>query len=66
MMDCIEAGDESEDQLTPLCTDAAIVEQILAAKTGDPSKFASYWEMDENDIEVWRRCEGEGRQAWER
>ncbi len=59
MMDCIEGGDESEDQLTPLCTDAAIVEQILAAKTGDPSKFASYWEMDENDIEVGRRCEGE-------
>ena len=52
MMDCEEVGDELNDELTPLCTDSAIVEQILAAKTGDPSKFASYWEMDENDVEV--------------
>lgn len=44
-------GEES-DQLTPLSSDNSVVEQILAAKTGDPSNFPSFWEMDENDVEV--------------
>ena len=44
-------GEES-DQLTPLSTDNSIMQQILLAKTGEPSKFASFWEMDENDVEV--------------
>ena len=43
---------EENDQLTPLSADNSIMEQILVAKTGEPSKFASFWEMDENDIEV--------------
>ena len=45
---------EENDQLTPLSADNSIMEQILVAKTGEPSKFASFWEMDENDIEVIR------------
>ena len=45
---------EENDQLTPLSVDNSIMEQILVAKTGEPSKFASFWEMDENDIEVIR------------
>ena len=45
---------EENDQLTPLSADNSIMEQILVAKTGQPSKFASFWEMDENDIEVIR------------
>ena len=48
----VRMNGEENDQLTPLSTDNSIMQQILLAKTGEPSKFASFWEMDENDVEV--------------
>ena len=41
-----------DDQLTPLAANNSVLEQVLMAKTGEPSKFASFWEIDENDVEV--------------
>ena len=45
-------NDEENDQLTTLSSDNSVMEQILLAKTGEPSSFPSFWEMDENDVEV--------------
>ena len=32
---------------------STIYDEIIVKKTGEPSKWQSYWEKDENDIEQW-------------
>jgi len=33
--------------------DLGFMESLLKQKKGEPSKFESYWEKDENDIDSW-------------
>ena len=44
-------SNEDDGQLIPLAADNSVMERVLMAKTGEPSRFASFWEMDENDVE---------------
>ena len=34
-----------------------VYDEIIESKTGEPSKWQSYWEKDENDIEQWSKEE---------
>ena len=46
------SDDESQDIVPDLSgPDGGLMQQILEAKTGDPSQFPSFWEMDEQDVD---------------
>lgn len=36
---------------------SVVYNEIIEKKTGEPSKWQSYWEKDENDIEEWSKQE---------
>ncbi|CAF0780585.1 unnamed protein product [Didymodactylos carnosus] len=44
-------NDERLEYVNKLST--VIFDEIIEKKNGDPSKWESYWEKDENDIEYW-------------
>ena len=46
-------SDEESDDVVPMLggQDMGLMQQILEAKTGDPSQFPSFWEMDEQDVD---------------
>jgi len=43
--------DERLDYINSLST--VVYDEIIQKKNGEPSKWQSYWEKDENDIEQW-------------
>lgn len=40
-----------------------LMHQILDDKRGQPNKYASTWEMDEENVEHWTKEEIQGRKA---
>ena len=50
-MNSEEEGMSVDSEDAPIF-DNSLVEQVLRAKTGAPKQFVSFWEMDENDVEV--------------
>ncbi|WAR02807.1 ANR49-like protein [Mya arenaria] len=46
-----EDGSDIVTEMNAFGLSADILQQIFAAKSGDPNKFQSFWEMDEEDVE---------------
>ncbi len=40
--------------------DEGFMETLLKQKKGEPSRFESYWEKDENDVAGWTDVSGIG------
>jgi hypothetical protein len=49
---------EREEEFMANLLSDEMCEEIMKAREADQSKFQSYWEADENDIETWTDVAG--------